>query len=128
MKRSGFLLISAILSFVFGGMMFFVPAFAAKFLDIASTPQTVSVLRGMGGLIIGSGAINFLLRNQNDIAALKGLLLTNIITHLLGISADIWGVLDGALTTSKIAPVELTHLFVGIGSLICLLRLKTISN
>lgn len=128
MKRSGFLLISAILSFVFGAMMFFVPAFAANFLDIASTPQIVSVLRGMGGLIIGSGAINFFLRNQNDIGALKGLLLTNIITHLLGISADIWGVLDGALTTSKIAPVELTHLFVGIGSLICLLRLKTISK
>ncbi|MEJ7682407.1 MAG: hypothetical protein WKG06_32055 [Segetibacter sp.] len=59
MKRSSFLLISAILSFVFGAMMFFVPTFAAKFLEIASTPQTVSVLRGMGGLIIGSGAINF---------------------------------------------------------------------
>ncbi len=128
MKRSNFLLISAILSFVFGAMMFFVPVFAAKFLDIATTPQTISVLRGMGGLIIGSGAINFFLRDQTNISVLKGLLLTNIITHLLGIFADIWGVLDGALTTGKIAPVEITHLFIGIGSLLYLLRLKDISR
>ncbi|MEO6837937.1 MAG: hypothetical protein ABI185_06090 [Ginsengibacter sp.] len=58
MKRSIFLLITAVGSFAFGAMMFFIPNFAASFLDIAITPQTISVLRGMGGLIIGSGAIN----------------------------------------------------------------------
>lgn len=127
MKRSTFFLISAILSFVFGAMMFFLPAIAAKFLDIPLSDATASVLRGMGGLIIGSGTINFLVRNIHDNRTLKAVLLTNIITHLFGISADIWGVVDGALTTSKIAPVEITHLFIGIGSLIYLLRLKNIS-
>lgn len=127
MKRSTFLLLSALLSFVFGAMMFFVPAFAAGFLDIAAEPQTVSVLRGLGGLIIGSGAINFFLRNQKDTEVIRGLLLTNIITHFLGISADVWGVVDSALTLSKIAPVQITHLFIGIGSLIYLLRLNTVS-
>src|SRR3981189_538718 len=112
MKRSSFLLITAILSFAFGAMMFFVPGFAAGFLDIAATPQTISVLRGMGGLIIGSGAINYFLRNQNNTDINKSLLLTNIITHLLGLSADIWGILDGALTISKMVPVEITHVFV----------------
>lgn len=124
MKRSTFLLTTAILSLAFGAMMFFVPKFAAGFLDIATTPQTISVLRGMGGLIIGSGAINYFLHNQDNLEILKGLLVTNIITHLLGLSADIWGILDGALTVSKMAPVEITHLFVGIGSLIYLLRLN----
>lgn len=128
MKRSTFLLISALLSFAFGAMMFFVPTFAAGFLNIAAAPQTVSVLRGLGGLIIGSGAINYFLRNQSNTEVIRGLLLTNIITHLLGISADLWGVIDGALTTSKIAPVEITHLFVGIGSLIYLLRLNNIKK
>ena len=122
MKPSTFLLITAILSFVFGAMMFFIPNFAAGFLHIATTPQTISVLRGMGGLIIGSGAINYFLRNQNN-TGIKGLLFTNIITHLLGLSADIWGIFDGALTLSKMAPVGITHLFVGIGSLIYLLQL-----
>jgi hypothetical protein len=126
MKRSSFLLITAILSFAFGAMMFFVPGFAAGFLDIATTPQTISVLRGMGGLIIGSGAINYFLRNQNNTDINKSLLLTNIITHLLGLSADIWGILDGALTISKMVPVEITHIFVGIGSLIYFLQLNDI--
>jgi hypothetical protein len=126
MKRSSFLLITAILSFAFGAMMFFVPGFAAGFLDIATTPQTISVLRGMGGLIIGSGAINYFLRNQNNTDINKSLLLTNIITHLLGLSADIWGILDGALTISKMVPVEITHVFVGIGSLIYFLQLNDI--
>ena len=128
MKRSIFLLITAIASFAFGAMMFFVPNFAAGFLDIATTPQTISVLRGMGGLIIGSGVINYFLRNQTNPDVIRSLLLTNIITHLLGLSADIWGIVDGALTVSKMAPVEITHLFIGIGSLIYLLRLNDSRN
>ncbi len=128
MKRSIFLLITAIASFAFGAMMFFVPNFAAGFLDIATTPQTISVLRGMGGLIIGSGVINYFLRNQTNAEVIRSLLLTNIITHLLGLSADIWGIVDGALTVSKMAPVEITHLFIGIGSLIYLLRLDDSRN
>lgn len=127
MKRSTFLLIAAILSFVFGAMMFFAPAIGAK-IGLAATPETESVLRGLGGLIIGSGTINLLLRNQIDINALRGLLLANIITHLLGILADVWGVSDGVLPIAKIAPVEITHLFIGIGSLIYMLRLKTSFN
>ena len=108
--------------------MFFVPEFAAGFLDITTTSQTISVLRGMGGLIIGSGAINYFLRNQNDRAVIKSLLLTNIITHVSGLSADIWGIVGGALSISKMAPVEITHLFVGIGSFIYLLRLNKIAK
>lgn len=44
MKRSTFLFVTAILSFALGAMMFFVPNFAARFLNIAITPQTTSVL------------------------------------------------------------------------------------
>ncbi len=48
MKCSNFLLISAILSFVFGAMMFFIPALAAKLLGIWLTPQIASLLHGRG--------------------------------------------------------------------------------
>lgn len=127
-NRSTFLLITAVLSFAFGALMFFVPGFAAGFLDMAASPQTLSVMRGLGGLIIGSGAINFFLRHQTNAAVLRSLLAANIITHVLGLLADVWGVADGALSLTKFAPVELTHLFVGIGSLIYLLRLNTNVN
>ena len=128
MKRSTFLLITAILSFAFGTMMFFAPAFAANFLALKTSPQTISVLRGLGGLIIGSGAINFFLHNQQNTDAIRGLLLANIITHLFGILADVWGAYDGALTIYKFAPVEITHMIVGVGSLIYLLQLKSNSD
>lgn len=104
--------------------MFLNPDFLAEFLNIETSPQTIAVLRGMGGLIIGSGAINYFLRHQTNIQFIQGLLLANIITHLLGLSADIWGAADGALTISKMAPVEITHLFVAIGSLYYYLKLR----
>ena len=104
--------------------MFLNPDFLAEFLSIDTSPQTIAVLRGMGGLIIGSGAINYFLRHQTNIQFIQGLLLANIITHLLGLSADIWGAVEGALTLSKMASVEITHLFVAIGSLFYYLKLK----
>lgn len=124
MKRSTFLFITAILSFVFGAMMFFAPSFAADFLDLKTNLQVISILRGLGGLIIGSGAINLLLHKQENLNAIKGLLVANILTHLFGLLADVWGAYDGALTLNKFAPVEITHLIVGIGSLIYLLKLN----
>lgn len=100
------------------------PAFAGQLLGIAYTPQIGSLLQGMGGLIIGFGTFNFFVRNFNDANILRVILLTNIITHTLGLLADVLGVLQGALLTSNMAPVEFTHLFIGIGSLIYLLRIK----
>ena len=67
-------------------------------------------------------AINFFLRKEENVAVLKGLLLANMITHLFGLSADLWGIAGGVLTIAKMAPVEFTHLFVGIGSLIYYLQ------
>jgi len=81
MNRTTFLLITDLAYFAFGAMMFFVPNFTAGILDIATTLQTISVLRGMGGLIIGSGAINYFLRNETNASFVKNLVLTNIVTH-----------------------------------------------
>ena len=129
MARSRFLLISGILSFIFGAMMFFVPSFGAQSIGISLAPESLSLIRGMGGLIIGSGAINFLMRNNSNSESIKALLLTNIITHIFGMGADIFGLMDGVLVLSKIAPVQITHLFIGVGSLIYLTTLsKAISN
>ena len=124
MKLKSFLTITSILSFVFGACMFFVPATALQSLGISSSLQTISVTRGMGGLIIGFASINFMLRNCNDNDVLKHLLLANIITHAFGLTADVWGFADGAVTLAKMAPVEITHLVIGVGSLVYLVRRK----
>jgi hypothetical protein len=51
-----------------------------------------------------------------------------MITHYWDYQQMFEGLLTGALTPAKIAPVEITHLFIDIGSLICLLKLKADSN
>jgi hypothetical protein len=122
MKRPLFLLISALGSFVFGALMFFGPAAAARLLGIAPSVETLSVLRGMGGLIIGMGMINFLVRHSSDEHTLRMVFQTNILTNALGLMADFWGIWDGALKMSTMAPVEITHLFIGLGSLYYLLK------
>jgi hypothetical protein len=123
MKRSSFLFISAILTLVFGTLLFFIPTLSTQSLDMIYSPETGSVLRSMGGLIIGSGTINLFLRNSDNNHSLKALLLANIITHTFGLLANVWGLADGAITICKIAPFEI-NLFVGIGSVIYLLQLK----
>ncbi|HMG82933.1 MAG TPA: hypothetical protein VK559_07845 [Ferruginibacter sp.] len=124
MKRSTFLMISGIGALIFGGMMFFVPAVAANSLGMEFSPTTGSVLRGMGGLIIGTGLMNFLFAKINNLATVMVVLMTNIATHAFGLAVDLFGIHDGVLTITKMAPVEITHLFVGVGSLIYLLNYK----
>jgi hypothetical protein len=93
MKRSIFLLIAAVGSLGFGLLMFFAPGASAALLGLELTPATASLLNGMGGLIIGTGTMNLLFYGINQPATVKALLLTNIVTHLFGIAADVLGYL-----------------------------------
>ena len=122
MNRSLFFLIAALGAFGFGGLMFFAPAAAAQLIGIQPSAAVFSVIHGMGGLITGTAAMNLLARKLQDRQALQVILITNIVTHAFGLAADFWGIADGALTMLKMAPVEATHLFVGIGSCIYLAR------
>ena len=123
MSRTLFFLIAAIGAFGFGGLMFFAPVAAAQLLGMEAGSATFSVIHGMGGLIIGTATMNLLASKLRDADALRAILITNIVTHAFGLAADFWGIADGALTMLKMAPVEATHLFVGLGSCIYLLRL-----
>ncbi len=104
--------------------MFLFPTFAADFLGLDATGQIKSVLRAMGGLLIGSSVLNFLLRNQQNREVNYALLLTNIVMHGLGFVAAYMGVADGAFTWLIVAPVVLVQLVISVGSGIYLLGLK----
>ncbi len=124
MKRPIFLLITALASFVFGAVMFFSPASAASALGLEQAASTIAVLRGAAALIIGHGAINYYLRNHHNSEVMRGLLLTNIITHLFGLGADAWSISEGILLIEEMAVVELTHLFIAIGSIYYLVQAR----
>jgi len=71
---------------------------------------------------VGSGAMNFVGYRSKNNEPLTVILVANIITHILGLVVDFYGVFNGIHSIIKFAPVEVTHLFIGIGSMLYLLQ------
>ncbi|WP_343636935.1 hypothetical protein [Fluviicola sp.] len=128
MKHAIFLLFAGTGSLFFGILLFFAPQIGAASFGMDATIPNESLLRGMGGLIIGTGIFNILFRKVYDPKILRSVFLVNIFTHLFGLFADYWGLFDGALTFTGILPVQITHLFIGGGSLIYLLKNEPLSK
>jgi hypothetical protein len=124
MKRSLFLTLVAILGFLFGGMLFLAPAKAVEGFGVASSPESILFFRIMGSMILAAGLLNLLVRKEGDSNALKAVLIFNIVGHGLTMIADIGGVASGTLQFSKIAVGQVNHLFIGIGSLVYLMKMK----
>jgi hypothetical protein len=128
MKRSLFLIITAIIATLFGGMMLFMPDKAAEGFGMTSTLETALLFRSLGGLILCSGVLNFLVRYEVDSKTLKAILIFNIMFHAISMTNDIIGVSQGILTFDKVIPGQVAHIFIGIGSVIYLLKIKTTNN
>ena len=124
MKRSLFFLITAIIGVLFGVMLFLAPAKGADGFGVTASPEVVALFRALGAMILAMGIMNFLVRNHPASQTLKMVLLTNIISHGLTMIADIYGIASGTLQFSKLVVGQGTHLFIGIGSLIYLLKME----
>jgi hypothetical protein len=124
MKRSVFLIITAILGLLFGGMMLFFPVFAATNFGIVSTPQISQMLRSVGGVDLCLGILNLLVYNQPDSKALKAILIVNLLSHLISMVVDGSAACTGVVAFSKIAPGLVAHLFIVVGALIYILKMK----
>ena len=127
MKRSLFFIITAIIGVLFGALLFLAPAKGADGFGVEASPIVVALFRALGAMILGMGIMNFLVRNHPASPTLKAVLLTNIFSHGLTMIADISGVIAGTLQFSKIAVGQGTHIFIGIGSLIYLLKMEKTS-
>ena len=125
MKRSLFLIITAIISALFGGMMFFLPGMVTEGFGSSPTPFSSFLMREMGLIILCSGVLNFLVRNDSDSMALKAIFIFNIAYHVIMIPIVFIGVSQGVFTIDKSFGGLAAHLFVGIGSLFYLMKIKT---
>ena len=125
MKRSIFLLLTAIIAAIFGCMMLFVPDKAAEGFGLISNPVTTMFFHLLGGMILSAGILNFMVRNDKDSTTLKAILIFNIIFHVLGMGSDILATTSGVIEFSKIIPGYVVHIFVGVGSIIYLVKMKT---
>lgn len=124
MKRSTFFLINAILSALFGSLLFFLPSKAAEVFKIIAPPEITALYRPEGAFILALGFMNFFVRNHDDNITLKIVLLTNAVAHALVTVATVLGLADGVITIDKLIPSLIVHLFVGIGSIIYAMRVK----
>ena len=124
MKRSVFFIITAILGLLFGGMMLFFPVFAAANFGITSTPEISQMLRSVGGVDLCLGILNLLVYNEPDSKALKAILIVNLLSHLISIIVDGSASFMGAVAFNKIAPGLVAHLFIVIGALVYILKMR----
>ena len=126
MKRTTFLLTTAVIALMFGAGMILLPNLIASVFGLANmNPSAEFLLRCMGTMYFSMGIANYIVRNQTDSVALKAILIMNITYHILSMGTDIHATIIGTLPLLQTAPAHIVHLFVAIGSFIFLKKLKT---
>ena len=128
MKRSVFFLITALLSFLFGGTMIFMTSKASEGLGMSTSHETLALLRAIGGTFLSMGILNFLIRDNVDSKSLRDILVFNIVVHLSGMLIDFWAINEKTIMLSKTVPGHIFHLFVIIGSIIFLQKMGKYSE
>jgi hypothetical protein len=108
MKRKHFLLLSAVVAWLFGILMMLIPAsFSAGIMVQPPTDAVDAWVQLLGTNIFAIGCINFLSRNSPWSPAIRGILIGNVVLHVLAIVFDVntyrlgivnlQGVLQGAV-------------------------------
>ena len=116
MRRSYYFWVAAILSLLFGLMMFFVPAQAASAFQLAtSNGNTNTIFRVLGSVMIGVALLNFLVRDHTMSATLRAVLWANVAIHGIGFVGDLWSVEQGDVPFSGVAIGLVAHLVVLLG-------------
>ena len=109
MKRNHFLIISALLAFIFGIMMIVLPD---KALEMAGGNLG---MQSFGVALFSIGIINLFSRNDPGSKALKAVMFGNIILHLAGIGFDVYNYTAGLTQLSAILGSTIIHILLGIG-------------
>jgi hypothetical protein len=128
MNRSTFLLITALIALLFGGMMLLMPEKASETFGMAFNPEIGIVFRWLGVMIVCSGVLNFIVRKDSDNSTLKTVLIFTAAFHGLSLLIDLLGIGQGVLKIENMAPGLIAHSLVAIGSVFYILKFKTAGN
>jgi hypothetical protein len=124
MKRSIFLIITAILGVFAGVMCLFFPDKMAAGFGMTVTPVIIMLIREAGACNLSMGYLNFAVRNDPDSKTLKAVLIFNMAYHLLILPANIYGWSKGILSTGQVIPAFSIHLLFAIVFLLYALKIK----
>ena len=108
MSRKLFLIVAGLLAVFFGLSMLVSPeqmlANMAK-----DAPEARLVLQWMGVVLVSVGCINLLSRNDPGSAALRAVMLGNILLHVLGFGIDVYHHALGFVQTSGVIMGAIVH-------------------
>jgi len=124
MSRSVFLLLTAIVALLVGGMMSLAPDKAAETFGMTYSPEIGIVFRWLGVTVISSGVLNFVVRKDSDTSTLKAILIFTGAVHALSLLVDIIGIGQGILSFGKLIPGMVAHSLVTIGCVFYTLKIK----
>jgi hypothetical protein len=128
MKRSIFFLIVAIVSVFTGCVLLFKPSIIVENNHWNSSPQIEFFIRLLGSPAIAIGVLNFIVRNHAESTTLKAVLFLNIIKHTIDLILDFTDFNLRNASIQSVMPFVIGHLFIGLGSLYYLTKIKTTSH
>lgn len=111
MKRSTFILISAMLAGLFGLAMLVAPHQMIKNMTSGADASANNILQWAGCMLVSIAVINFLSRNDDGSTALRAVMIGNIVTHVLGLIIDFYQYSTGFVILSGLISGLVIHLF-----------------
>jgi len=125
MEREHFFIVAAVVPWLFGGVMMFVPELMlSNSLAAGFQPSTVIVTQWVGFGVFSLGWINFLARSDQGSTALRAIMIGNILFHTLGLGFDTFHYALGFMTLSGLISGVVPHFLLAITFVYYLVRLK----
>lgn len=123
MKRSVFFIISAMLALFFGLHMLIAPGKMLENMVNVNTPDLQHAVQWSGTMLVSIAVMNFLSRNDPGSAALRAVMIGNIILHVVGFGVDAYGYSIDFLKMYGLVSGAVVHALLTIGFIYYLMKL-----
>lgn len=97
MKISILLIVNTIVALIFGIAFVLVPGTVASIYGVTASPAVNLVGQFFGSALIAIGLVCWFIRNVTDAAALKAIVLAQLIANIIGLIVSILGTVSGTL-------------------------------
>jgi hypothetical protein len=115
-KRKHFLLISALVAWIFSiGMMLMPSGFTSGISTVPPTPTVNAWAQFLGTNLFAIGFINFFSSRSPWSGAVRAIMLGNIVLHILAIAADVNAYMNNIINLQGIMQSTVVHLVFIVG-------------
>lgn len=111
MKRKQFLIVSAVVSMMFGIPMILAPnlVLANLLLPGVANASTAMVMQILGSSLLATAFVNLLSRNDEGSVALRAIMIGNIIWHVVGWGVDFHGYFSNIMNPVGLISGSVVH-------------------